>query len=547
MTVMQNKPKGLKLMKQTLLPVGGSWTVFGLLYLHQGRPISATISLVVGLLTLSMVVFEQRYPRRGPGYFAVRATALTALALVPMALLSGQERSPFLWLFPVLPAYAFYFQTRLQALAWTVFGLFSIVGVHWSSQWVRFRQEAFPSSWEFGSYQCILVILIASISWIVTELARGHVKAVKKAKEDAITAAAAKNRFMAHISHEMRHSLQSVMGTFELVDPEVLPQEQTELFLKAKESATLLTKMVDSTLLLNSLQEGRFDSNLRTFETQTLKETLEESFRDRFQAQGIGFEVLNERNSRLNGELTSVDFLLNVLIDNALKASKSGDQTLVNLSYDEGLLTVAVRDTGVGIGPEVLSQLHESFRRGEELYERPERGFGLSLSTASELIKTLDGRWGVESTLGEGSRFWFQIPCRELEVEESMEEARPTRHILLVDDDPTCLLVTSRLLERMGYSVEVSDGGPEALAREDLHNFDFIFMDCQMPEINGFAATTTLRDRGLDIPIVALTANTTSTDLVLCEEAGMDGVVPKPATKSKLKAALEEYSGRLRD
>lgn len=535
---------GLKYLKTTLFPVGATWAICGLAYFFAGRPITGVISVVVGALTIALAN-SKRFAGKGPEFFAVWATAFSAVGFIPLALLTGQGQSPFLWILPVLPAYAFYFLSQALAITWTGVAIGIIALVHGSENFLKVQPEALPGTTERGAYQVLMVLLISLISYVVKSLALGHVKAVRKAKEEAEIAARSKGRFIDHISHEMRHTLSAIIGTFELVDPEGLPSDQRSIFTEAKDSAGLLTKLIDSTLLMTTIEDGRFEPKLEPFYLEKFCGAMREAFRERFKVAKVELSLEGNGEFRLQGDRSSLEYLLTVFLDNALKATPEGGKVEATLNYANGKLRASVQDTGCGMSPEMVSRLHEPFTRDEGLDARKQRGFGLSLATASLLVDALSGEWGAESEVGNGSKIWIEIPCQDLGVTvgKAWEDKKPESEIrlLMVDDDPTCRKVTGRILERLGYQVETCDDGKQALEKIANTQFDLVFMDCNMPVLDGFEATKYLRKKGYSKPIIALTANTTEEDKRRCSDCGMNQVLGKPATGTKLKGILTEY------
>ena len=506
---------------------------------------AGTISILVGSLILGLAFSGKRFQDKGPDFYAIWATGFSAVGFLCLSLVTGQERSPFLWVLPVLPAYAFYFLPHALALCWTSVAIGTVALVHFSKDYISFPLESLPGSDERGAYQVIMILLISLISYVVKALARGHVKAVKKAREEAEIAAQAKSRFIDHVSHEMRHTLSAITGTFELVKAESIPLAQRELFIEARRSTQLLTSMIDSTLLMTSIQDKRFAPKPEAFYLKKLAHSVQDSFQERFLAKEVELNFALNADFRLEGDRTSLEYLLTAFFDNALKATQAGGRVDTKIEFKEELLSVSIQDNGCGISESRLTRLHEPFSRTESLDARANRGFGLGLATSSALLDALKGNWGVESQIGQGSRFWFTLPCRDLGVtiEKAWESPKSKENVkvLMVDDDPTCRKVTGKLIERLGYEVQTCNDGQEAINKIALQNFDIVFMDCNMPVLDGFHATQTLRASGFSNPIVALTANTTENDKRKCSNSGMNQILGKPATTSKLKRVLAEY------
>jgi signal transduction histidine kinase/CheY-like chemotaxis protein len=541
----KKKRAGLKFLRTILLPVGGTWTFCGLAFIFTGRPIAGLVSLVVGLSTLALGTSEHRFPDKGEVFFTQWSIGLTVIGLFLLSLITGQASSPYLWLFTAVPAFAFYFLSRLRGTVCTLLALALAIIVYASENVVKIEPEALPGPLEVGAYQALTLFFVALISFVIKSLAESQVKALERAKEQVEEAAQSKGRFVDHVSHEMRHTLSAILGTFELVDPENLPAEQRSIFAEAQENAGLLNKMIDSTLLMTSIESGNFEPKLDSFYLEKLLQKIIEAFKERFRKNKLRVSFQTNGDFRLEGDRASLEYLLMVFIDNALKATEPGDSIEVKMEFVEGALKTSVKDSGCGIPETLEAKLLEPFSRDEGLDARKSRGFGLGLATATMLVDALDGKWGFETKVGEGSLFWTEIPCKDLGVTVGKawndNTANRAIRLLVVDDDLTCRKITGRLLEKLGHQVVTCEDGQQAVSRASDGQFDLIFMDCNMPVLDGFEATATLRQKGFTRPIIALTANTSEDDKKRCFDSGMNQVVGKPVTRKKLETILTEY------
>lgn len=465
--------------------------------------------------------------------------ASSAAGLVALSLLSGVEAAPFLWLLATLPAYGFCFLPLAQAVLWTGVSGLLIVLLNLVGKILTWQPEFVPGPVEKCGYQLLLLFLVTLISAVVKALGVKHVRAVKRAKFEAELASATRTRFTAHVSHEMRHPLQSIVGALELAETDQLNQDQSHLFRQAKRDARMLCHLVDSTLLFADLCQGRFVSEPEPVTLEQIEESILGRYATRFRERGIVLDLDFEDVPSLILERTAVEHLIGVFLDNALQYTDTGDSVQVRMRVESDRLRVFVQDTGKGISAGVLEQLHEPYLRGEEIQNRTERGFGLGLAIVHKLTETLGGHWGVESELGKGSLFWYEVPCSTSVVNRPLKETLLS--ILVVDDDPTCLTVTRRLLEKLGHKVVTVSRAEQIEQLVASDDFDLVFMDCNMPGIDGFQATRLLRGWGFNEPILALTANTSSSDRERCRDSGMNAVIPKPVTQAKLLRALTDF------
>ncbi|MEL6187018.1 MAG: response regulator, partial [Myxococcota bacterium] len=219
---------------------------------------------------------------------------------------------------------------------------------------------------------------------------------------------------------------------------------------------------------------------------------------------------------------------------------------------------MAVRDTGSGISPDHEEKIFAAFEQADGSVTRRFGGTGLGLTISRHLVELMEGEIGLRTKLGQGSTFWFLIPLlvrgpialtRDLIAAEETERSAPARaleglRVLLVEDNPINQEVALAMLESLGGVVACASNGEEALSAvfESPHRFDVVLMDCQMPVMDGFTATRTLRARergtGRRVPIVALTANAMSGDREQCLATGMDEFVAKPFAVDELSAAV---------
>jgi CheY-like chemotaxis protein len=259
--------------------------------------------------------------------------------------------------------------------------------------------------------------------------------------------------------------------------------------------------------------------------------------------------------------------LLN-LAANAVKFTQEGrvtiDVTCGAPRDDRTEIVVSVQDTGIGIPPEKLGRLFQRFSQADASTTRKYGGTGLGLAISKRLVELMGGTIGVESTVGQGSRFWFSVPLRPTQsraptgTDATAPQDRmaapptPTGHalqvrVLLAEDNIVNQRVATRMLEKLGYRVDVAANGLEAVEAVKRAPYDLILMDCQMPEMDGYEATAAIRRAerpGCRIPIVAMTAAAMPGDREQCLAAGMDDYLAKPVTSQVLAATLDVWLPR---
>jgi CheY-like chemotaxis protein len=267
--------------------------------------------------------------------------------------------------------------------------------------------------------------------------------------------------------------------------------------------------------------------------------------------------------AHLWGDATRLRQVLTNLTGNAVKFTPHGTVT-IKVRCQQAInsapqLRFEVADTGIGIAAEVQETIFESFAQADSSTTRRYGGTGLGLAIARQLVTLMGGSIGVRSALGEGSTFWFTVPLRPAEdrapiaLESTAVTTPPAprpahddgrrRRILVAEDNPINQLVTRRLLEQRGFLVDIASDGSEAIEMHARAPYDLIFMDCQMPELDGYDATRAIRASEGDArrtPVVALTASAMSGDTQRCFDAGMDRFAGKPIRPDDLDQLLSE-------
>ena len=397
----------------------------------------------------------------------------------------------------------------------------------------------------------------------VTERRRTE-ETLKKAKAEAEAASLAKAQFLANMSHEIRTPLGGVIGAANLLAQSRLSTEQHQLADMAVESGRALLTLINDILDFSKIEAGRLDLKPAFFGLRADLEAVAAPFRLQAGLRGLTLDLVVDEDApdALVGDSGRLDQVLRNLLGNALKFTEKGSVALevewdsfCPTPQDVACLRFTVRDTGVGIAPEFLPHLFESFSQGDHSYGKRYGGTGLGLAISRSLVERMGGHIEVQSTLGAGSTFSFML-CLPLAAQERCAAEPKTLfaprkqtkksdrlHVLLADDNEVGRFLLEHILKDTGHTtVSVGDGLQvlEALARE---SFDLVLMDVQMPELDGLTATQRIRQgqagaRNVGIPIVALTAYAQAEDRERFLAVGMDDYVPKPVEVGVLLAAM---------
>ena len=381
------------------------------------------------------------------------------------------------------------------------------------------------------------------------------------AKNTAEAALEAKTQFLANMSHELRTPMNGIIGMIDLLNQTVDTDEQREYVDTLRKSSDALLTILNDILDLSKIQAGKMRMQEGALELRTVLERIRALFLYRAEQKHLSFTYLVTPHTPryvVTDEIRLLQILSN-LVANALKFTNEGTVSVVVSSVatdgDYHTLRFAVQDSGIGISPDDASRLFTNFTQLDTTSSKTYGGTGLGLAISRQLAELLGGEIGVFSDTGQGSVFWFTIHCRQAEFEDlpvQLPDAEgpvqafltPPR-ILLVDDNPINQKVGQRLLHKLGCVVDVAADGPDAIARATAPgaSYDLVFMDIQMPDMDGVTATREIRSRlgSACPPVVAMTAYSMQEDASRFMRQGLDDYVGKPVKTQRLHEVLHRW------
>jgi signal transduction histidine kinase len=383
---------------------------------------------------------------------------------------------------------------------------------------------------------------------------------LKKAKMAAEQGLQAKSEFLSTMSHEIRTPLNSVIGLSNLLLRDD-PRKEQEKYLKVMVfSANNLLSIVNNILDYNKIEAGKIPFEKIEMDLAEIARNIITSFKIYAEEQkdALLLKIDPALKNKLIGDPTRTTQVISNLLNNAIKFTKSGTVTLsidiVHTTNDTISVLVKVTDTGIGISKDKQSLIFERFTQADSSTSRSYGGTGLGLAICKKLLELQGSKLILESEQGMGSTFSFvqQFPLSAtLETNEPLfnqlptEESEPLKGItiLLVEDNEVNILVAVTFLQRWGADVDIARNGKECTELLDPKRHRLILMDMHMPVMDGYTATTIIRNSGINIPIIALTASLPKEVADQYHSMGMNDIVVKPFLPEELFKKVLHYTG----
>lgn len=416
-----------------------------------------------------------------------------------------------------------------------------------------------------------VVWMLSLITLLVLTLIYGliyyFVLRIDQEQQEVIAAGKAKSDFLATMSHEIRTPMNGILGMAQLLLlPEVKEEDRRTYARTLLNSSQTLLTILNDILDVSKIEAGKVELTPMVFSPAQLMDDISGLFSEMAGQRGLQLTAVwqGSTQQRYRGDAVRLRQMLSNLVSNAIKFTDQGSVQIraedISSSSTETMLQFSVTDTGVGIAPDKLPLLFQSFSQLENTAQGRIAGTGLGLSIVRSLAAIMGGEAGVTSSVGQGSTFWFRVKLERAEdaaldeQEQSpdleaclVEHALADNRFLVVDDNSVNRMLLEVMLSRFdGQVTSVEDGRKAVEAVTAGTRFDLVFMDCQMPVMNGFEATEKIRQWEREtgaprLPIIALTAGVLETERQHCIDVGMDAFLAKPVSFKTLTATVAHW------
>lgn len=412
-----------------------------------------------------------------------------------------------------------------------------------------------------GSSNVIFITIIKDITQ-----RKEFQQALIEAKEKAEAAAIAKTNFLSTMSHEIRTPMNAVIGLTNLLIQEGPREDQLENLNILKFSGENLLVLINDILDFNKIEAGRVEFEEIDFSLKTVANTIKEALGVKAKEKGIGLRIYMDSSlpEVVAGDPTRLSQILNNLIGNAVKFTEKGKVTVdIALQKEEDdtiCIDFEVQDTGIGIPPDKIASVFESFTQSNSTITRKYGGTGLGLSITRKLVELQGSSIKLESEEGVGSTFSFYLKFKKSQrnsIEEHVSKELPLVEsllgvkVLLVEDNKVNQMVATKFLGYWGIETDLAETGLQATEMVLEKDYDLILMDLHMPVMDGYTATKIIRayedEKYKKLPIMALTASVLQPSRSGVEEAGMTDFVSKPFKPEELNRKIAQYTQRVKE
>ncbi|WP_061035850.1 MULTISPECIES: ATP-binding protein [Vibrio] len=357
----------------------------------------------------------------------------------------------------------------------------------------------------------------------------------------------ATKEFVAMINHELRTPLNGVLGSADLLSKTALGDEQQQYLSNLTHSGDLLRVIINDLLDFSKMNAGMMEIIDKVFAWKALEDALTGVFAAKAAEKRIHFSIDKKLGipEFLVGDFERITQILVNLIGNAIKFTQLGGVVL-RVEWNNGFAHFEIEDTGIGIPLEAQQALFDPFVQADRSTKRSFEGSGLGLAICKNLVDLMKGQISYVSEPRKGTTFQVVVPLKRGDAPANLAGSEATgrqielagRNILVVDDIRMNQVIVTQMLKKLDITPDLKNNGLEALEAVKNKDYELIFMDCRMPEMDGYEATVHLREDGFNNPIIALTAGTTLEERKKCIESGMDDILTKPYTAADIEQVM---------